>query len=85
MSVASSTVFCDRIINIAITGPLARIDFGTLAPPTEEGGNPSFNPSHQMVMPVEGLVASMGMLDAVIKKLVADGVLVARPPAATQQ
>lgn len=72
-------VFADRISNISVTGPLVRIEFCTLAPPASEGGKPQVLPGQTVVMPLDGFAASVGMLDAMVKKLIADGVLKPRP------
>ncbi|MBI5109552.1 MAG: hypothetical protein HZA62_12475 [Rhodocyclales bacterium] len=71
--------FADRITNIAVTGPLVRIELGVVVPPTREGDKPGLIPAQTLVMPLEGFVASLGMIEAIVKKLVADGVLKARP------
>lgn len=70
-----SPLFADRIRNISITGPLIRIEFGVASLPATEGGKPELVAGPTLVLPLEGLVASMGMLDALMKKLLADGVL----------
>lgn len=73
------SIFADRIINIAVTGPLVRIELGTMQPPRAEGQQAQLIPSQTLVMPLDGFVASIGMMEAVVKKLVADGVLKSRP------
>jgi hypothetical protein len=77
----TSPRFADRIVNIAVTGPLVRLELGVMQPPMAEGQKPQLVPTEALVMPLEGLVASMGMLEALIKKLVADGVLRVQAPA----
>jgi hypothetical protein len=44
-------LFSDRIINIAVTGPLVRIEFGAMAPPKAEGQQAQLATSETLVMP----------------------------------
>lgn len=71
------TVFADTILNIAITGPLVRIDLGTVMPVQNAEGKTELRgtPVQQLVMPLDGFARAFGMQDQVVKKLVADGVL----------
>ena len=50
------TYFADGILNIAITGSLVRIDFGTATPVTNAEGKQEVRliPSQQVVIPMEG-------------------------------
>jgi hypothetical protein len=77
----TSPRFADRIVNLTVTGPLARLELGVMQPPLADGQKPQLVPTETLIMPLEGLVASMSMLDALMKKLVADGML--KPHAAT--
>lgn len=79
----SSTSFADRITNIAVTGAVVRIELGIVALPAAEGGAPTLTPSQTLVMPLDGFLASFGMLESVVKKMVADGVVKPRPQAET--
>ena len=72
---SSNTLFADRILSLAITGPLVRIELGVLQPPKGEGDKPELKLSENLVMPLEGFVASMGMLNAMINELIKQGVL----------
>lgn len=76
-----SQLFADRVINVAVTGPLIRLELGAMAPPAAEGENPSLQVTQTLVMPLDGFLASFGMLETVVKKMVADGMLKLRPPA----
>lgn len=71
------TNFADIIINIAVTGPLVRIDLGTLNPVQSKDGKLEHQPvvNQQLVMPIEGFARSLAMQEQVVKKLVEDGVL----------
>jgi hypothetical protein len=71
----SSHLFADRLVNIAITGPLVRIELGAMQLPTAEGQRPQLLPTQTLVMPLDGFVASFGMMESVVKRLIADGVL----------
>lgn len=77
----SPHLFADRILNISIAGALVRLDLGTLQLPLAEGGKPSLRPTQTLVIPLDGFLASFSMLDAAVKKLIADGVLKSVPQA----
>jgi hypothetical protein len=51
------TYFADGILNIAITGSLVRIDFGTATPVTNAEGKQEVRliPSQQVVIPMGGV------------------------------
>jgi hypothetical protein len=82
----SSPIFSDRIVNVAVTGQLVRLELGMIQVPSGEGQSPQLVPASTVVMPLDGFVASMGMLDSVMKKMLADGVLRLQtpPPAAAE-
>lgn len=75
------TSFADGIVNIAITGPLIRIDFGTATPSKNAEGKQEvhLSPSQQVVMPLEGFVRSFGLQEQIVRKLIADGVIKVQP------
>lgn len=72
-------LFADRSVNIAVTGPLVRLELATLVSPAKEGDKPGLAPTQTLVMPLDGFLQSVGMLDTAVKKMVADGVLTPRP------
>ena len=80
------TNFADTILNVSITGNLIRLDWGTVVSTQSKEGKSELRatPTFQLVMPIEGFVRSFGMQEQAVKKLVADGVLTAEPPAATK-
>jgi hypothetical protein len=80
----SPNLFADRLSNIAITGPLVRIELATVQVPKAEDQQPQLIPSQTLIMPLDGFVASFGMMEAVMKQLVKDGVIKLQAPAATQ-
>lgn len=81
----SPHLFADRIVNLSITGPLVRIELGILQLPTAEGQKTQLVPSQTLVMPLEGFVQSFGVMEGVVKRLVADGVIKTQPQGAANQ
>lgn len=79
-----NTTFADTILNIAVTGPLVRIDLGTVSAVQGQNGQQELRatPTQQLVMPLDGFVRAFGLQEGVIKKLIADGVLQPQPQAA---
>lgn len=75
----SSHCFADRIVNIAVTGPLVRLELAALVPPAKEGDKSGLQPTQSLVMPLDGFLAAFGMLETVVKKMLADGVLKPKP------
>lgn len=75
-----SHLFADRVVNLSVTGALIRLELGALHAPVAEGEKPQLVPSQTLVMPLDGFLASFSMMDAVVKKLIADGVVKAQPP-----
>ena len=71
------TTFADTILNISLTGPLVRIELGTIAQANNPEGKQEMRAttSQHLVMPLEGFVRAFGLQENVIKKLIADGVL----------
>lgn len=81
---APSHLFADRLSNIAITGPLVRIELATVQVPKAEDQQLQLIPSQTLIMPLDGFVASFGMMEAVMKQLVKDGVIKLQAPAAME-
>lgn len=77
------TQFADTVLNIAITGPLVRLDLGIVTPQADAQGKQQLRATttQQLVMPIEGFVRAFGMQEQVMKKLMADGVVQAKPAA----
>ena len=71
----TTVLFADRLLNVAVTGPLVRLQWGVMKPPQAEGEQPVLQPSHTLVLPLDGLLASMGMMEGLVKQLVKQGVL----------
>ena len=70
-----AALYADRIANIAVTGPLVRIELGVMRMPSGEGQKPELQSAETLVMPLDGFLQSFGLLETVVKKLVADGVI----------
>lgn len=81
----SPPFFADRIINIAVTGPLIRIELGVAEFPDGSGQNPPIIPSQTLIMSIDGFANSFGVLDQVMKKLIQSGMVKARSEADTPQ
>jgi hypothetical protein len=77
----TSTSFADRIINIAVTGAMVRIELGAMQLPATKEQKPQLVPTQTLVMPRDGFVASLGMMESVMKQLVKDGVINLQPKA----
>jgi hypothetical protein len=78
---STSPLFADRILNITVTGPLVRLELGSLRAPTDASDKPQLVAADTLVMPLEGFLASLRMIDTMVKKMIADGVIKARPAA----
>jgi hypothetical protein len=79
----TSVVFADRLLNVAVTGPLVRLQWGVMGVPQAEGEKPALRVSQTLVLPLDGLLASMAMIDGLVKQLVKDGVLRPQTPDTT--
>jgi hypothetical protein len=77
--------FADRVANIALTGTLVRLEFGVMQAPVAEGQKQQLLPSQTLVMPLDGFLASFGMMEGMVKKLVADGVVKTKPQEAESE
>ena len=79
------TNFADAILNITITGPLVRIDFGTVIPdPNDpEGKKLHTQVTQQLVMPIPGFMRSFGMQENLVQEMLAKGLIKKNPPAGT--
>lgn len=76
-------LFADRIENVTVTGSLVRLDLGSFQPPKTADGTPTIEVTHRVVMPLEGLVGSIGALNTLVKKLIDDGVLIPKVASST--
>ena len=71
-----NTIFADRLTNLQIAGNTVRLEFSILdMVPENNLSEPKTNICHVLVMPLEGFVQAFNGQEAVVKKLLADGVL----------
>jgi hypothetical protein len=75
-----SIQFADGVADVAILGPIARIEFFVLRPvgqPRQQGEQPELQrvPSFTVAMPVDALANAVTMLEGVRNRLVEAGVL----------
>lgn len=75
-----SVTFADRLLNVAVIGSLVRLQWGVMDSPQTEGEKPTLQATQTLVMPLNGLLASLGMIEGVVKQLVNDGVLKPQTP-----
>jgi hypothetical protein len=65
-----SELFTDGIGEVAITGPVVRIDLLTLSlEDRDEKGQPKPVPCQRVVMPIEGMLRSYAVLTQVMREL----------------
>lgn len=78
----SSELFADRIGEISLTGPLARLDLVSLSvTEKDDEGKPKNEFRQRVVMPIDGFLQSYALMTQVMQQLEKMGV-VARAPAA---
>lgn len=66
-------IFADRLINLSIHNGLVRIDLGVVVGPgkTKDGKDAlTLEPTHQLVIPLEGFAPAVGAQQALLKKVV---------------
>jgi hypothetical protein len=69
-----SELFADGIGEIVITGSVVRIDFVSLSPVEKDpNGQPKAVFRQRVVMPLEGFMHSLGILERATQKLIEDG------------
>jgi hypothetical protein len=70
------TNYADTILNISITGPLVRIDLGTVVPTPNDQDAKKLRAkvTQQLVMPIDGFARAFAIQEKIMKKLVANGV-----------
>jgi hypothetical protein len=80
-------IFADAVSAVHVTGNLVRIDLMTSQPQLKnDNGQPVFDISRRIIMPLEGFVQSLTVQEDIVNKLVAAGVLKRNPkPEAPQQ
>lgn len=68
-------IFIDRILHIAVTGNLVRIELGSAKVPRSPGDTLEVESTMTLVMPMDGFVQSFGAMDSIVNQLVKDGVV----------
>jgi len=69
-------VFADGINAVHVTGNMVRIDLMTLQPHLKnEQGQPIFDVSRRIIMPLEGFIQAFAVQENIIKQLFETGVL----------
>jgi len=69
-------IFADRLTNLSVHNGLVRIDLGVIVGPgkTKEGKDAlTVEPTHQLVIPLEGFAALVAAQQALLKKVVEAG------------
>ena len=77
---SSSPLFSDRLINLAVTGGMIRLELGVAKLPEASDQAPQIVPSQTLVMPIEGFVYSFGIMEQAMKKLIESGAVKMREP-----
>ena len=69
-------IFADAVSGVHVTGNMVRIDLLSLQPHLKsENGQPVFDVSKRIIMPLEGFVQSFAVQEDIMKKLIEAGVL----------
>lgn len=64
-------IFADAISAVHITGNMVRIDLMTLQPHLKsENGQPVFDSSKRIIMPLEGFIQSFAIQENMVKQLI---------------
>lgn len=74
-------IFTDGISNIHLTGNLVRFDLISLQPQLKaDNGQPVFQFSHRMIMPLEAFIQAFGLQENLVNQLIQAGVLKRNQP-----
>ncbi|MCW2282727.1 hypothetical protein M2323_000492 [Rhodoblastus acidophilus] len=75
----SSDIFVDRLVDIAVTGGVVRLDFANLSPAQKrDDGQPALVFSQRVVLPIEAFVELGDTVAKMISIMVEKGTLVKR-------
>lgn len=74
-------IFADGIAKCHVIGGTVRFDLGSLQP-TEDGKNPTLESNTRIVMPLQGFLSAMNIMQQMANKLVENGVLKRTEPGA---
>lgn len=72
---SKNELFADRIVNIAVTGGVVRIDFASMEELPKQKEDGKYEVRQRIIMPLDGFAGSVQMMESVVRKLVEDGVL----------
>jgi len=67
--------YADMIGNITVTGHIVRIDFLSQTTSPQPQQDTQFQVSHQLIMPLDGFLRSMGIQEQIRAKLIDDGII----------
>jgi site-specific recombinase XerC len=75
-------IYADAVSAIHVTGNMVRIDLMTQQPQLKsENGQPVFDISRRIIMPLDGFVQSLAVQENIVKQLINAGVLKRNPNA----
>jgi hypothetical protein len=83
----AETIYADQVTNISIHGGVVRLELATVAElPKQQNEQIKMRISHHLVLPLEAFVKAFEIQQAVMSKLMQDGVLKKKDevPAVTQ-
>ena len=70
-------IFADSASAIHVTGNMIRVDFMSLQPHLKgENGEPIFELSGRLIIPIEGFVQAFQLQENIVKQLMDNGILV---------
>ena len=73
-------IFADAVSTIHVTGNIVRIDLMTRQPQLKsENGQPVFDISRRIIMPLDGFLQSLAVQQDIVNKLVDAGVIKINP------
>ena len=79
-------IFADGISSFNITGNLVRIDLMTIQPHLKsDNGQPVVEITRRIIMPLEGFVQSLPLLENIVNQLLAAGVLTKQQSEVTEE
>lgn len=70
-----SSLFADRILNLAVTGNLVRLEMGASKVPPSGNGEHVLELAFTLVMPLDGFLQSVDVMNTVINQLVANKII----------
>jgi regulatory protein YycH of two-component signal transduction system YycFG len=71
-----SSLFADRILNLAVTGNLVRLEMGASKVAQSANGAQVLEPAFTLVMPLDGFVQSVDVMNTVVNQLVVNNIVI---------